>query len=326
MSSGEGTEDAAGGPDSDTRPALRAGAGLLRDHWAVLLAIAVLVLAPAVPWVLVADVHRSVPWDPVDTDRSGPAVMDDVTDQLREVDHRQVSRVYLLDNGTRSRYATYETVREFSRYQYAANFVRWQGMPDDSSLFGQRFRAEVSVDGPVQVVQYADDSLVAQGYRFSPDPAVLPAEPVGNRSVTLPAGAAGVSWNRTNTLGPNESLAGLYRPYFSPRGSGWAVRSRNDSTVVVGIDDPEAVFAAVPMEAAAVHPETRVRVVLDASTGRPERVVEHRVVTQRVDGEPRRRHYLVVTRFSAWASADAREPAWVGDGDLDRLVEDLLYY
>ena len=315
-----------GGDDGGVLRRLRAAAGLVRSHWPVLLAVAALVLAPTVPWVLVADVHRSVPWDPVDTDRSGPPVMDDVTEQLREVDHRRVSRVYLLANGTRMRYATYETVREFSRYQYVATLVRWRGMPDDASLFADRFRAEVSVDGPVQVVQYADDSLVAQGYRFSPDPDLLPEEPVGNRSVTLPAGAAGVSWNQTNTVAPNGSLAGLYRPYFSPRGGGWAVRSRNESAVVVGIDDPEAVFATVPMEAQAVHPGTRVRVVLDAATGRPERVVEHRVVTQRVDGEFRRRHYLVVTRFSAWGSADAREPSWVGDGDLDRLVVDLLYY
>lgn len=305
---------------------LRVGAGFLRRYWPVLAAVAVLALAPTVPWVLVADIHRSVPWDPVDTDRAGPAVMDDVTDQLRAVDHRQVSRVFLLENGTRTRYATYETVREFSRYQYVATFVRWRGMPDDAALFGQRFRAEVSVDGPVQVVQYADDSLVAQGYRFSPDPSVLPDDPVGNRSVTLPPGAAGVDWNRTGTLSPNGSLTGLYRPYFSPRGGGWAVQARNDSAVVVGIDDPQAVFATVPMEAAAVHPDTRVQVVLDASSGRPERVVEHRVVTQRVDGEFQRRHYLVVTRFSEWQSADAREPAWVGDGDLDRLVEDLLHY
>lgn len=305
---------------------LRAAGGLLRRYWPVLLAVAVLVLAPTVPWVLVADVHRSVPWDPVDTDRPGPAVMDDVREQLREVDHRRVSRVYLLENGSRTRYATYETVREFSRYQYVATLVRWRGMPDDASLFADRFRAEVSVDGPVQVVQYADDSLVAQGYRFSPDPDLLPDEPVGNRSVTLPAGAAGVAWNRTNTVAPNGSLAGLYRPYFSPRGGGWALTSRNESVVVVGIDDPEAVFATVPMEAQAVHPGTRVRVVLDATTGRPQQVVEHRVVTQRVDGEFRRRHYLVVTRFSAWESADAREPGWVGDGDLDRLVADLLYY
>jgi len=315
-----------GGPDGGPLESLRAGAGVLRDYWPVLLAVAVLVLVPAAPWVLVGDVHRSVPWDPVDTDRSGPAVMNDVTDQLREVDHRRVSQVYLLGNGTQTRYATYETVREFSRYQYVATLVRWQGMPDDSSLFADRFRADVSVDGPVQVVQYADDSLVAQGYRFSPDPSVLPEDPVGNRSVTLPAGAAGVSWNRTNTVGPNESLAGLYRTYLLPRGGGWEVRSRNDSAVVVGIDDPEAVFVTVPMEAQTVHPGTRVRAVLDATTGRPERLVEHRVVTQRVDGEPQRRHYLVVTRFSAWGSADAREPGWVSDGGLDRLVEDLLYY
>jgi len=324
--SDDDTSTGGGANDSGALGALRAAGGLLRRYWPVLLAVAVLVLAPTVPWVLVADVHRSVPWDPVDTDRSGPVVMEDVTDQLREVDHRRVSRVYLLENGTRTPYATYETVREFSRYQYVATLVRWQGMPDDSALFADRFRAEVSVDGPVQVVQYADDSLVAQGYRFSPDPSLLPEEPVGNRSVTLPPGAAGVSWNRTNTVGPNGSLAGLYRPYFSPRGGGWAVRSRNDSAVVVGVDDPEAVFATVPMEAQTVHPGTRVRAVLDASTGRPERITEHRVVTQRVDGEFRRRHYLIVTRFSAWGRADAREPDWVGDGDLDRLVEDLLYY
>ncbi|MEF8908522.1 MAG: hypothetical protein V5A13_11720, partial [Haloarculaceae archaeon] len=119
--SADGGGDGNGGGPLGT---LRAGGGLVRRYWPVLLAVAVLVLAPTVPWVLVADVHRSVPWDPVDTDRSGAAVMDDVTDQLREVDHRRVSRVYLLENGTRTPYATYETVREFSRYQYVATLVR----------------------------------------------------------------------------------------------------------------------------------------------------------------------------------------------------------
>jgi hypothetical protein len=304
---------------------LRTVAGAVRRHWFALLGVALLVAAPAVPWVLVADVHRSVAWDPVDTDRAGPEVMADVTDQLREVDHRRVSRAYLLANGSRERYATFETVREFSRYQYAATFVRW-GPPADTALFGQRFLAEVSVDGPVQVVQYADDTLVGLGYRFVLDPAVLPEEPVGDRTVALPPGARGVSYNRTSAVGPNRSLAGLYRPYFSPRGGGWEVQSRNESAVVVGIDDPEAVFATVPMGARAVHPGTRLRVVLDATTGKPERVVEHRVVTQRVDGEILRRHYVVVTRYSEWGSADAREPAWLGDTGFDDLVEDLLYY
>jgi hypothetical protein len=307
-------------------PSARGVAAALRRHWMALLGVALLVLAPLTPWILVADVHSAPAWTPVDTDRPAPAVMDEVTDQLREVDHRRVSRAYLVDNGTQTPYATYEVVREFSSYQFVANYVRRGKTPDDASLFGQQFPARISIGTPVQVVQYNDDTLRGWGYRTAVDPSVLPDSPVGNRSVSLPANVSGVTWQRTDSLDPNATLAGLYRPYFSPRGGGWEVVSRNDSTVVVGIDDPEAVFATVPMEARAVHPGTRVRVVLDADTGRPKRVVEHRVVSQSVDGTVQRRHYLVVSRYAAWRTADAERPEWVGDGDFDSHVEDLLYY
>lgn len=298
--------------------------GRVRRHWAALVVVGLLVAVPAVPWVLVADIHGPAAWEPVDTDRPAPAVMAEVTGELREVDHRRVSQVYLLEGDNRTHYATYEVAKDYSNYQYAANLVRYEravGPP----VFGDRFSADVSVASPVQVVQYADDTGVSLGYRATLDPAALPADPVGNYSVRW-NGTGGVDWNTTQQVGPNRSLAGLYRPYFSPRGGGWEVVSRNASSVVVGIDDPEAVFSTVPMTAAAVGNGTRVRVVLDADTGRPERIVERRVVTVAADGRAVQRHYVVVTRFSAWQHLDLGEPAWVAEGDLDSLVADLLYY
>jgi len=311
----------AGGADPD------AGPGAVptdRRVWATLLVVGLLVAVPAAPYVLVEDVHGPVAWEPVETEQPAPAVMAGVTDRLSEVDHRRVSTVTLVENGSERRYAVYEEAKDFSNYEYAATYVRYARGPE-TTLFGDRFDTEVSVPGPVQVVQYGDDARVALGFRSTLEPTDLPERPVGDRNVTW-NGSAGVEYQQTNVRGPNRSLAALYRPYFSPRGGGWETVSRNDSVVVLGIDDPGAAFATVPMDARAVHEGTRVRAVLDADTGRPERVVESRVLTRKVEGEFRRDRYRVVTRYEDWRTLDVTEPHWVGNRSVGALVEDLLYY
>lgn len=290
----------------------------LRRRWPHLTAVTLVVLSAVVPWVLVADVHSAPGWDPIDTDRPPDEVMETVGDQLLRVDHRRITRVTVVQNGTRVPHGILEEGREYSHYQYVASYQRLRDGPSQS-FFGESFAIDISIGGPRRVVQYADDSLFALGYRarLPQRDAFGAVDAVGNRSV---------GWNRTFASTPNVTLSGLYRPYFTPEGGGWKVVARNESVVVLGIDDPAAVYRTVPLRARGLYEGTRVRAVLDAETGQPERIVTHWVVDKKVGGSVGRQHYVFVTTFRAWGTADVREPDWVQQQGTDSLVTDLLYY
>lgn len=287
--------------------------GMLSNPRVILGLAVALVLATGGGYAVVADVHGPVAWGELDTERPPSEVAAAVDDRLRRVDHRRTTRVYNVtaDNTTRERelLGVYRSAHDFSNYQYRATYTRLADGPD-GTLFSRHLAVGVAIGGPVRFVQYADDTRLALGYE------------VGVESLN---DTRGFDWNETRMGAPNATLAPAYRPLFARGVEGWEVRTRNESTVVLGLDDPDAVYRALPRAAVEIHDGSRLRLVLDADTGRPRKLVEHRVVGVRFDGVERRT-YRLVTTFGDWRTLDIETPAWVKEGGFDRLVDDVLYY
>lgn len=102
----------------------------------------------------------------------------------------------------------------------------------------------------------------------------------------------------------------------------WRVLERRDGAVVVGVTSPDRLAPAFDLPAANVSADSHVRLVVDADTGRPDRLDLHRNVT--VDGERRQRR--VVVDYRGWDTYDVQRPDAIGGQGPIELFWDALGY
>lgn len=102
----------------------------------------------------------------------------------------------------------------------------------------------------------------------------------------------------------------------------WRVLARSDDTVTVGVEDPERLAPIYGQSAENISTDSHVRLVVDANTGRPERLSLYYDVTTAEDRH--RRH--VVVEYREWGSHDVERPAAIGDQRPLELFWDAMAY
>lgn len=102
----------------------------------------------------------------------------------------------------------------------------------------------------------------------------------------------------------------------------WRILSRSDDTVTVGVEAPERLAPVDGQPTENISNDSHIRLVVDASTGRPDRFSLHYNVTTAEDRH--RRH--VVVEYREWGTHDVERPTAIGDQDPIELFWDAMAY
>ena len=125
----------------------------------------------------------------------------------------------------------------------------------------------------------------------------------------------------------------VFGDVFVPHDAEWRVADRSNGTVTYAIDTPDQQFETRPVPfGAELLDGSRIRVTVDAETGRLQHISERRVlrydVVPREQGESFRQdtvEYVVETRVDRYGSAEVRQPSG-GSPTVRQLLADLLRY
>jgi hypothetical protein len=286
--------------------------------------------------VRIADVGQPYPAGntTVDTDQPPREVVQQSGRLLNIVDHRLVTRVYVVDDaGDRHLHAEYTHLREFSENQHLAvydTFVTAEGSdPVNRSTqfhsFGAFLHAGI-LERPGRTVIYATDGGFVTEIGVGRDPAPTVYEPDANAPPRF------VDPNRVADV-EREDRRELYGDVFVPHDAEWRVADRSNGTVTYAIDEADQHFETRPMSfGAELLDGSRIRVTVDAESGRLRTIRERRVlrydVPPREEGETFRQEtveYVVETRVDRYGTAEVRQPPG-GAPTFQQLLADLLRY
>ena len=291
---------------------------------AVAALVVVALLVAGVSSVRIADTHAEPAWSALETDRQPDALVTAVQDQLHRVDHRTVTRVWRVENGTRELRLINEEAYDFSDAQYVANYAAvgnasraaWAQHHTLVALLGGTY-----LDGGAgRLLYYADDrrAIFVRG-----------AAPVGN-----PVGNYRLA--DRESIGKSRAQSGIevaYQyPFFLPYDVDWTVADREGGNLTLVVDDPGDVLGARALfQVTDVHDGTRLEVVLDGETGRPSVVRERRVVSYETSLEngtsvTRRGTFVLETTFRDYGAVDVAAPPGTPPPTLVGLVRDFLAY
>jgi len=286
--------------------------------------------------VRIADVGHPYPAGEttVDTDQPPREVVQGSGRILNVLDHRLVTRVYVVDDaGDRHLHAEYTHLREFSEKQHLAVYdtfatAEWSDPVNRSTQFhsfGAFLHAGI-LERPGRTVLYATDGgfVTEIGIGGSPEPTVYEPDSSAPPRFVDPNRAAGVD---------REDRRELYGDVFVPHDAAWAVADRSNGTVTYAIDEADQHFETRPMPfGAELLDGSRIRVTVDAETGRLRAIRERRVlrydVPPREEGETFRQEtveYVVETRVDQYGTVEVRQPSG-GAPTFQQLLADLLRY
>jgi hypothetical protein len=286
--------------------------------------------------VRVADVGAPYPAGEttVDTDQPPREVIQQSGRLLNVLDHRLVTRVYVVDDaGGRDLHAEYTHLREFSEKQHLAVYDTYASPSTSDPVnrstqfhsFGAFLHAGI-LERPGRTVLYATDGgyVSEVGVGGGPDPTVYAPDSNAPPRFVDPNRAADVE---------REDLRELYGDVFVPHDAEWLVADRSNDTVTYAIDEADRHFETRPMPfGAELLDGSRIRVTVDAETGRLRTIRERRVL--RYDVPPREEgatfrqetvEYVVETRVDRYGTAEVRRPSG-GAPTFQQLLADLLRY
>ena len=251
--------------------------------------------------------------------------------KLRSLDHRAVTHVTVLAEGDADvEYpsARYRRIHEHSRRRHLAAYTTFRvpaGAPGPtaSGLLARIHRSYAANDSSsprTSVIHASDGTVLADWDAPTPE---TPDDPPG-----FDGADAYRSANRHGARGFGDHL--LAEP------AEWRRGSAADGGVPYLLAGPEAYTRVVPLlTAVEVHEGSALLASLDAETGVLRRLVDRRIVTERVDdGEggstTRRFRYRIETTFDRYGEATAPRPAgapWAKPtGYLRELALDLGQY
>lgn len=293
----------------------------------VAVGLVAILLVAGVSAVRIADVHGEPDWRGVDTSQEPAGIVDAVRSQLRRVDHRTVTRVHRVDpqTGARTAVLVHEEAYDYSNAQYVANYAvvgnaTAAAWAQHHSLLA-RFAGQYLRDGnQTRALYYADDRSASFLLGRGRSGEVVGAYDLRDRQVV----GARRAWS---------SIAPAYQfPFFLEREANWTVADRGDETLTLAIDDPDGYLAVRRLSGAVdVHRGSRIELVVDASTGRPIRVVERRILTVERDLENgstvrKRRTFFLETTFGEVGTLDVHRPPGTLPPSLAGLVQDFMRY
>lgn len=102
----------------------------------------------------------------------------------------------------------------------------------------------------------------------------------------------------------------------------WRILIRSDETVTIGVEDPGRLAPIYGQSAENISADSYVRLVVDASTGRPERLSFYYDVTT---ADYRYQRHVVV-EYREWGRHDVERPAAIGDQRPLELFWDAMAY
>jgi len=303
----------------------------------VLVALVVLVaLGTVTAGVRITDVGHPYPagQTTVDVDQPPREVVQASGRVLNVVDHRLVTRVYVVDDaGDRDLHAEYTHLREFSERQHLAVYDTF-GSAGGSAAVNRstQFHSFVAflhagtLEGPGRSIFYATDGGIVSEVGVGGGPDATGYTPESNEPPRF------VDPNRAADVEPRD-VREVFGDVFVPHDAEWRVADRSNGTVTYAIDEADQYLETRPMPFGAELLEgSRVRVTVDAETGRLRTVRERRVlrydVVPREEGERFRQEtveYVVETRVDQYGTAAVSTPSG-GRQSLSQLLADLLHY
>lgn len=309
----------------------------VREVVAVLLVF--LALGGVTAGVRIADVGHPYPAGDttVDTDQPPREVIQESGRVLNVVDHRLVTRVYLVEDGERTLHAEYRHRREFSERQHLAVYDTFPSPGASPAVnrstqfhsFGAFLHAGI-LEGPGRSVFYTTDGgFVSEiGVGDETNASVYASDSNEPPRFVAPNRGTGVEPRDVRDL-----FGDVFGDVFVPHDAEWRVADRSNGTVTYAIDTPDQQFETRPVPfGAELLDGSRIRVTVDAETGRLRHIRERRVlrydVAPREQGEPFRQdtvEYVVETRVDQYGSAEVRQPSG-GSPTVQQLLADLLRY
>lgn len=251
--------------------------------------------------------------------------------KLRALDHRAVTRVTVLAEGDADvgyPSARYRRINEPSRRRHLAAYTTFRvpaGAPGPTAggLLARLHRSYAANDPSLprtSVIHVSDGTVLADWDAPTPETA------------DDPPGLDGADAYRS----PNDRGAPGFGDHLFPERAEWRRGSAADGGVPYLLAGPEAYARVVPLlTAVEVHEGSGLLASLDAETGVLRRLVDRRLVTERIgDGEgettTRRFRYRIETTFDRYGEATAPRPAGAPranpTGYLRELAVDLGRY
>ncbi|MFC7226353.1 hypothetical protein N0B31_02980 [Salinirubellus salinus] len=286
--------------------------------------------------VRIADVGAPYPAGEttVDTDQPPREVVQQSGRLLNVLDHRLVTRVYVVDDtGDRDLHAEYTHLREFSEKQHLAVYDTYatpgRSDPVNRSTqfhsFGAFLHAGI-LERPGRTVIYHTDGGFVSEVGVGADANATVYGPDSNAPPRF------VDPNRAADVA-RENVRELYGDVFVPHDASWRVADRSNGTRTYVIDEADQHFETRPIPfGAELLDGSRISVTVDAETGRLRTIRERRVL--RYDVPPREAgetfgqetvEYEVETRVDQYGTAEVRQPAGASP-TLQQLLADLLHY
>ena len=286
--------------------------------------------------VRIADVGHPYPAGEttVDTDQRPREVVQQSGRLLNVLDHRLVTQVYVVDDaGERTLHAEYTHLREFSEKRHLAVYDTYGASGgSDAVNRSTQFHSFVAflhtgtLEGPGRSVIYATDGGFVSEFGVGGGSNETVYSPDSNEPPRF------VEPNRGADTGPRD-VREVFGDVFVPHDAEWRVADRSNDTVTYAIDEADQYFETRPMSFGAELLEgSRIRVTVDAETGRLRAIRERRVirydVVPREEGERFRQEtveYVVETRVDRYGTATVRQPSG-GSPTFQQLLADLLRY
>lgn len=300
----------------------------------LVLAIGVVLLAlgSVTAGVRLADLGTTDAGPTVDTDQAPRAVVQDAGRVLSVTDHRLVTRVYVRDaNAPGGQYhrGTYRHVRSYSDRQHLAVYRTHRRILDNDDhyvpsqfhSFGAFLHTGTVREPGVSVVYATDGGITSE---FGIDGA----------STDPGAGIPALDDPRRGATSGRADYHEVYGDPFLPHDARWRVTNRTADAITYGIDDPYRQFEVRPTWGVAdIRNGSRIRVTVDAETGRLQRIEEKRVLVyedtrQTEDGErvvEREVRFRVVTVVDQYGTATVDRPAGAGQ-TWQQTLADILHY
>ncbi|QLD88734.1 hypothetical protein HWV07_06660 [Natronomonas salina] len=289
-----------------------------------------------------ANVRRYAPRETVDDSLPPGERIYEAARLLHVLDHRAVSRVTVLDDGTNAdpyRHARYRRDQQRSRHRYLEVYTTYAmppGMPP--AVFphttAQSHHARAKNVGPsdpplTSVWYFSAGTLIRDPIAetpSSPDDHVELTDEHGRTSRYVP--------NDGDWIGPSTRSEYVLSPDVN-----WTLAQETDETVTYEIAGREA-YAKVPPILVRPTEDCSITATIDRETGRLLELDDHRAVEpppealqfedRSNDDAERRYEYRIVTEFDRYGTATAREPKGVPRpstrGRLEELWANLRTY
>lgn len=265
--------------------------------------------------IRIANIRRYTPEDTVEASLPPGERIFEASRLLYVLDHRSVTRVTVLGDGTDSdpyRRARYRHERQPSRHRYRFVYTTFAAPPGNPPPTFPHLYAFLHNHEATDARDGADRPVTSLGY-FSPGRAIYdpsaetPESPADRPHIDGEEGYV----NRTLGLGRWDRDAPQFFEFVLTPDVEWERVDETEETVVYRTASREEYAKVPPIAAVArgVAEGSRITATLDRSSGRLLELDEHRVVDQRADDEGTRRYnYRVTTEFDRYGTAAARPP------------------